>query len=167
MDYKIITGSASQKLYELENNSIQVAITSPPYFKLRNYSNGNPSEIGNESTVDEYIKNLVNVFNVLKIKLKEDGVFFLNLGDTYINSSLQGVPWRVALALVNEGWILRSDIIWHKPNAMPSSVKNRPTTDHEYIFMFTKNKKYKYYQDEIREPHITFTETSKMKKSEK
>lgn len=163
MNYKIITGSASQKLYELENNSIQVAITSPPYFKLRNYSNGNPSEIGNESTVDEYIKNLVNVFNVLKIKLKEDGVFFLNLGDTYINSSLQGVPWRVALALVNEGWILRSDIIWHKPNAMPSSVKNRPTTDHEYIFMFTKNKKYKYYQDEIREPHITFTETSKMK----
>jgi site-specific DNA-methyltransferase (adenine-specific) len=73
------------------------------------------------------------------------------------------MPWRVALALQDDGWILRSDIIWHKPNAMPSSVKSRPTTDHEYVFLFSKSKKYHYDADAIREPHVTFTERSQMK----
>lgn len=162
MSFKILTGSASEKLHELDDNSIQTAITSPPYFKLRKYSNLS-NEIGQESTIDEYIANLISVFKVLKKKLRDDGILFLNLGDTYIKSQLSGIPWRVAFALMSDGWILRSDIIWHKPNAMPSSVKNRPTTDHEYIFMFTKDKQYKYYQDQIREPHITFSEKSKMK----
>ncbi|HAY78332.1 MAG TPA: site-specific DNA-methyltransferase, partial [Planctomycetaceae bacterium] len=76
---------------------------------------------------------------------------------------LLGTPWRVALALKDDGWILRSDIIWHKPNAMPSSVKTRPTTDHEYVFFFTKAKDYFYDGDAIREPHVTFTEKSRMK----
>lgn len=73
------------------------------------------------------------------------------------------MPWRVALALKEDGWILRSDIIWYKPNAMPSSVKNRPTTDHEYIFLFAKSSKYFYDIDAIREPHKTFTPESRMK----
>ena len=73
------------------------------------------------------------------------------------------MPWRAALALKDEGWLLRSDIIWHKPNAMPSSVKNRPTTDHEYIFLFAKSKQYYYDIDAIREPHVTFSEKSRMK----
>ncbi|MFT5522662.1 MAG: DNA modification methylase [Pirellulaceae bacterium] len=73
------------------------------------------------------------------------------------------MPWRVALALQDDGWILRSDIIWHKPNAMPSAVKTRPTTDHEYIFFFAKSKDYYYDADAIREPHVTFSEKSKMK----
>ena len=102
-------------------------------------------------------------FNKLKPVLKEDGLLWLNLGDTYINKELQGIPWRVALALMNNGWILRSDVIWQKPNAMPSSVTSRPTNDHEYVFMFSKAKDYYYNADAIREPHITFTNKSKMR----
>jgi site-specific DNA-methyltransferase (adenine-specific) len=73
------------------------------------------------------------------------------------------MPWRVALALKDDGWVLRSDIIWHKPNAMPSSVKNRPTTDHEYVFLFAKSGDYYYDIDSIREPHVTFTPKSRMR----
>ena len=87
----------------------------------------------------------------------------MNLGDTYRNKELLGIPWRVAFALKDNGWILRSDIIWKKLNAMPSSVKDRPTTDHEYIFLFSKTLDYYYNADSIREPHVTFTEKSKMK----
>lgn len=163
VQFKILHGDALERVEEIGNKSIQSIITSPPYFKLRNYSKGNTKEIGRESSIENYISNLVLVFRKLKDKLKDDGILFLNLGDTYIKGSLSGIPWRVALALVEDGWILRSDIIWHKPNAMPSSVKTRPTTDHEYVFMFTKNKDYTYYQDAIREPHITFSEQSKMK----
>ena len=72
------------------------------------------------------------------------------------------MPWRTALAS-NDGWILRTDVIWHKPNAMPSSVTSRPTIDHEYVFMFSKNKDYYYDADAIREPHVTFSENSKMR----
>ena len=163
MSYKILTGNAAEQLIYIENETIQSTITSPPYFNLRNYSNGHNKEIGREKDISIYIDNLVKIFEILKNKTREDGLLFLNLGDTYVNGCLSGVPWRVALALIDIGWILRSDIIWHKPNAMPSSVKNRPTTDHEYIFMFSKNKKYQYFQDAIREPHITFSENSKMK----
>ncbi|RMG06352.1 MAG: hypothetical protein D6735_04110 [Acidobacteria bacterium] len=73
------------------------------------------------------------------------------------------MPWRVALGLQDAGWILRSEIIWHKPNAMPASVKNRPTTSHEHVFLFAKSKDYFYNADAIREPHVTFTEASKMR----
>ncbi|OOS04632.1 site-specific DNA-methyltransferase (adenine-specific) [Moraxella cuniculi DSM 21768] len=162
-EYSVIVGDILSNVDKINENSIQVIVTSPPYFKLRKYTNNEKCEIGQEQNIECYIERLVLVFNKLRDKLRDDGVLFLNLGDTYINNSLMGIPWRVALALINDGWILRSDIIWHKPNAMPSSVKNRPTTDHEYVFMFVKNKNYSYYQDEIREPHITFSENSKMK----
>lgn len=162
-EYSVIVGDILSNVDKINENSIQVIVTSPPYFKLRKYTNNEKYEIGQEQNIECYIERLVLVFNKLRDKLRDDGVLFLNLGDTYINNSLMGVPWRVALALINDGWILRSDIIWHKPNAMPSSVKNRPTTDHEYVFMFVKNKNYSYYQDEIREPHITFSENSKMR----
>ena len=95
-----------------------------------------------------------------KPKLKNSGVLW---GDTYRNKELLGVPWRVAFALKDSGWILRSDVIWKKPNAMPSSVKDRPATDHEYIFLFSKSRNYYYDADAIREPHVTFTEKSKMR----
>src|SRR5699024_11198051 len=112
---------------------------------------------------EKYILHLRKIFNLIKPKLKDDGLLWLNLGDTYRDKRQLGVPWRVALALQDEGWILRSDVIWHKPNAMPSSVKDRPTTDHEYVFMFAKSEKYFYNADAIREEHVTFTEKSKMK----
>jgi len=163
---KILQGNVRQRLKDIEDNSIQLIVTSPPYYKLRKYSKTEQTaaeEIGREVSVDQYVKDLTEIFECLKPKLKENGLFWLNLGDTFINKEQQGVPWRVALSLMNSGWILRSDVIWHKPNAMPSSVTSRPTVDHEYFFMFSKSKSYYYDADSIREPNITFTDKSKMK----
>lgn len=164
---RIIHGDVIKNSRDLEKESIQTIITSPPYFGLRKYGKSlseKESEIGREKEVDSYINHLVQVFEHLKPALKKDGIVWVNLGDSYVKGNLQGVPWRFAIAMQNKGWILRSDIIWHKPNAMPSSVKNRPTTDHEYIFMFTLSEKnYFYDADAIREEHVTFTEKSKMK----
>lgn len=164
--YEVLEGDIKKVSKKLKKNSVQVIITSPPYFKLRHYSKDKylaAEEIGREKSVDDYVSDLVAIFHSLKDVLKDDGLLWLNLGDTYINKELQGIPWRVALALMQDGWILRSDVIWQKPNAMPSSVTSRPTTDHEYVFMFSKAKDYYYYADAIREPHITFTSKSKMK----
>jgi site-specific DNA-methyltransferase (adenine-specific) len=85
------------------------------------------------------------------------------IGDKYDNGELLGMPWRVALAMKDDGWRLRGDCIWHKPNAMPSSTKTRPTVDHEYIFFFTAGQDYYYDADAIREPHVTFGKNSKMR----
>ncbi len=161
---KVLLGDVREVTKLLPDNHFQAIITSPPYYNLRDYSEGKlENEIGKELSHVEYVSNLVEVFTTLKSKLKNDGLLWLNLGDTYKNKMLLGMPWRVALALQDSGWILRSDIIWHKPNAMPSSIKDRPTTDHEYIFMFSKNNEYFYDSDAIREPHKTFSEDSKMK----
>ncbi|MGP1415604.1 MAG: DNA-methyltransferase [Treponema sp.] len=160
----VLLGDVLKKSLELTDSSFQAIITSPPYFGHRNYSEGQEvAEIGRENNYKEYITKLVDIFSVLRKKLRKDGVFWLNLGDTYRNKEQLGIPWRVALALQDDGWILRSDIIWHKPNAMPSSVKDRPTVDHEYVFMFSKSKEYFYNADAIREPHVTFSEKSKMR----
>lgn len=163
MNFNVLQGDAIDCLSTLNSKSIQTTVTSPPYFGLRNYSNDSQNEIGRELSVASYVARLVEVFSLLREKTTDDGTLFLNLGDSYINGELSGVPWRVALALADSGWILRSDIIWRKPNAMPSSVRNRPTTDHEYVFMFAKSKKYYYNQDAIREPHVTFSAASKMR----
>jgi len=157
----ILHGDARKVLSQLPEESINCIITSPPYYMQRDY--GTPEQIGNESSPEEYIKNLQDVFQECYRVLAHDGTLWLNLGDKYQGNSLLGMPWRVALSLKEQEWILRSDIIWHKPNAMPSSIKNRPTTDHEYIFLFAKNKEYHYDIDAIREPHVTFSAESKMK----
>lgn len=165
MKNKIILGDVRKVHGQIPDGSFQCIVTSPPYFGHRKYSGDDFSidEVGREENLEDYISNLVKCFGVLKNKLRDDGLLWLNLGDTYRNKSLLGVPWRVAFALQNDGWVLRSDIIWHKPNAMPSSVKDRPTTDHEYIFLFSKTTDYFYNADAIREPHVTFSEKSKMK----
>lgn len=163
---QVLLGDVRLVANELPIDCFQAIITSPPYYNLRDYSNGtneNSAEIGKEEAAEDYVKNLVGVFRQLKRTLTHDGLVWLNLGDTYRNKSLLGMPWRVALALQDDGWILRSDIIWHKPNAMPSSIKDRPTTDHEYVFLFAKNSDYYYDADAIREPHKTFSEESKMR----
>jgi DNA modification methylase len=157
----IICDSAEHGLRRLPDKSIGTIVTSPPYYLQRDYSH--PEQIGNEKTLTEYIENLMKVFRECLRVLSDDGTLWLNLGDKYEDNQLLGVPWRVALALQENGWLLRSDIIWHKPNAMPSSVKNRPTTDHEYIFMLAKCKDYFYNADAVREPHVTFTEKSRMR----
>ena len=162
---KVLLGDIREISSSIPNQMVQSIITSPPYFGHRKYSGEDAcqNEIGREKNLEEYISNLVLCFEIIKLKLKDTGLLWLNLGDTYRKKQLLGVPWRVAIALQDNGWILRSDIIWKKPNAMPSSVKDRPTTDHEYIFLFSKTAEYYYDADAIREPHITFTEKSKMK----
>jgi site-specific DNA-methyltransferase (adenine-specific) len=103
------------------------------------------------------------VFSQVREVVRGDGTLWLNLGDTYRDGRLLGVPWRVAFALQDAGWILRADVVWHKPNAMPSSVTTRPTMDHEYLFLFSKSRKYYYDADAIREPHVTFSPNSRMR----
>ena len=161
--YHVERGNAKEVLAKLPERTIQTTVTSPPYFGHRDYTKGTNEEIGREKQLSEYIQNLVDVFSELYIRTRDDGTLWLNIGDTYRNNVLLGVPWRVAFALGDVGWKLRSDVIWHKPNAMPSSVKTRPTVDHEYIFMFAKTNDYLYDADSIREPHVTFSENSKMK----
>jgi site-specific DNA-methyltransferase (adenine-specific) len=156
----IICGDAESTLYEMPHESVNVIVTSPPYYQQRDYGAG--LQIGNEASPESYVQRLTHVFRECFRVLVQDGTLWLNLGDKYKDGRLLGMPWRVAFALEGIGWILRSDIIWHKTNAMPASVKNRPTTDHEYIFMFSKSPDYFYNADAIREPHVTFSDKSRM-----
>ena len=158
---KIHCGDATKILAKVPENLVDTIVTSPPYFQQRNYDS--QKQVGRESTPQEYVDRLVEVFAAARSCLKPTGSLWLVLGDKYQKGRLLGMPWRVALALQDDGWILRSDIIWHKPNAMPSSVKSRPTTDHEYVFFLTASADYYYDQDSIREPHVTFSEKSRMK----
>jgi DNA modification methylase len=158
---QIINCDSRVALKLLAPDSVDCIVTSPPYFNQRDYNH--ESQVGGEQDIDSYISTLVDVFSDAYRVLKTTGTFWLNLGDKYVDGQLGGIPWRVALALKDSGWIMRSDIIWHKPNAMPSSVMNRPTTDHEYMFMFVKSKNYYYDADAIREPHVTFSDESQMR----
>lgn len=160
----ILLGDVREIGPALPNGSYQAIITSPPYFGHRKYSGKESmAEIGREESPEAYVDNLREVFALLRPKLKRNGLLWLNLGDAYKGKALLGLPWRVAFALQDDGWILRSDIIWRKTNAMPSSVRDRPTTEHEYIFMFSASADYYYDADAIREPHVTFSDKSKMR----
>lgn len=158
----ILVGHSLKNLSNIPSESVDCVVTSPPYYGQRDYNV--VGQIGNEKTPEEYIDNLTKIFSECKRVLKDSGTLWLNLGDKYSNGNLLGMPWRVAIALQADGWVLRNDIIWQKPNAMPHSAKNRLTPDHEYIFFFTKKSKgYFYDQDAIREQHVTFSKESKMK----
>lgn len=126
----------------LDDDSVAVAITSPPYWKQRNYKF--KGQIGQEKTPEEYIGRLVKIFRKLRQKLKEDGVFFLNVGDKYLSqygkSNLLQIPYRLAYHMVNDGWYLEDIIIWYKPNHMPSSVKDRFANTYEPILVLAKSK---------------------------
>lgn len=158
---QILTGDARTRLAELPPDFADVVVTSPPYYRQRDYTVA--GQLGQEPSPDAYVQQLVLVFREARRVLKSAGSLWLVLGDKYEQGQLLGMPWRVALALQTDGWLLRSDVIWHKPNAMPSATKTRPTTDHEYVFFFTKSPDYFYDADAIREPHVTFTERSRMR----
>jgi DNA modification methylase len=163
---RIIVGDSWVLAKSLPSESLQSIVTSPPYFGHREYSNGSdlqPYELGREKCPDVYVQKLVVLFEELRRALHNSGTLWLNLGDTYRNEQLLGLPWRVALSLQASGWILRSEVIWNKPNAMPSPIKTRPTTAHEHIFLFAKSHDYFYNADAIREPHVTFSAHSKMR----
>ena len=161
---KIITGNAIEVLKELPDCSVDCCITSPPYLGLRDY--GVNGQIGLENSVQDYINRLTDIFKEVRRVLKNDGTLWLNIGDSYVSSNseysnckrkdLIGVPWLLAFALRNDGWYLRQDIIWEKPNAMPESVKDRCTKSHEYIFLFSKQSKYYFDYEAIKEPAVGF-----------
>ncbi len=159
---EILCGDAATVLPTLPADSVDCIVTSPPYFQQRDYR-GAAEQVGQEASPAAYVERLTGVFSEARRVLRSTGSLWLVLGDKYQDGCQLGIPWRVALALIDDGWILRSDCIWHKPNAMPSSVKNRPTCDHEYIFFFSRSKNYFYNADAIREPHVTFSEKSQMK----
>lgn len=179
----LIQGDCLQKLKELPEKTFQTCVTSPPYWGLRDY--GMRDQIGLEQTPEQYVENMVQVFREVKRTLKDDGTLWLNMGDSYIGGGrgghsdsitgrgkdsskihfkpevllkpkdLVGIPWRIAFALQTDGWFLRQDIIWHKPNPMPESVRDRCTKAHEYIFLLSKCPKYYFDTDAIREPFKT------------
>lgn len=167
----IYEGDALTALRRLPSDSVQCAVTSPPYWGLRDYNN--PDQIGLEETMPQFINRLCTVFAEMRRVLRPDGVFWLNIGDGYTSGNrgwrapdkknparamdvrpgtpdglkskdLLGIPWRLAFALQDDGWYLRADVVWNKPNAMPESVKDRPTRAHEYMFMLTKDERYYY-----------------------
>lgn len=171
-------GDCRDILPTLPEKSVDCCVTSPPYWGLRDY--GVDGQIGQEPTPEEFIEDIVEVFRGVWRVLKDEGTLWLNLGDSYCGTgdkgdprykgrngqkkalnrkieglkskNLIGIPWRVALALQQEGWYLRSDIIWSKPNPMPESVKDRPTNAHEHIFLLSKQPKYFYDYEAIKEP---------------
>jgi DNA modification methylase len=140
-------GDCREVLRSLPDKSINCCVTSPPYWGLRDYG----TSLGMEPTPAEYVAEMVGLFSEVRRVLAEDGTLWLNLGDSYETKQLIGIPWRVAFALQADGWLLRSDIIWHKPNPMPESVTDRPTKAHEYVFLLAKNERYYYDAEAIRE----------------
>ncbi len=154
-------GDAAEIADRLPAECVDTIVTSPPYWKQRDYRGAD--QLGQEADPAAYVRRLVQILGRCRPVLRSTGNLWLVLGDKYHEGQQMGMPWRVALALVEDGWLLRSDIIWHKPNAMPSSVRTRPTTDHEYVFLFAKQRQYYYDADAIREPHVTFSAASKMK----
>lgn len=155
------TGDAEKVVRQLPDQSIDTIVTSPPYFQQRDYDS--PLQIGQEKDAQDYVDRLKRLFTELRRACKTTSTAWVVIGDKYVGGELLGMPWRVCLAIKETGWRLRSDCIWQKPNAMPSPAKTRPTTDHEYIFFFSHSKNYFYDADAIREPHVTFSENSKMK----
>lgn len=175
----IINGNSLEVLKSLPDNSIDCCVTSPPYYALRDY--GCDGQIGLEETPEKYIESLCDVFSEVRRVLTPQGTLWLNIGDSYNGNKvgntevvknkkvsesndfrkklwggakpkdLIGIPWMLAFALRSQGWYLRQDIIWHKPNPMPESVTDRCTKSHEYIFLLSKSQKYYFDYEAIQE----------------
>jgi DNA modification methylase len=153
-------GDCREVLATIPEGSVHCCVTSPPYWGLRDY--GVDGQLGLERSPDEYVARLVDVFRDVRRVLRPDGSLWLNLGDCYATGrgrtsglkpkDLAGVPWRAAFALQRDGWFLRSEVVWEKPNAMPEPVRDRPTRSHEYLFLLTSSARYYYDADAIREP---------------
>ena len=158
---EIIVGDAAEQLRQLPSESVDMVLTSPPYFLLRNYQV--PGQLGLEPHVDEWVAHLRAVMRQLHRVLLPTGSLWLNLGDTYATHPRQGAPRkslllapeRLALALAADGWTLRNKIVWAKSNPMPSSVRDRLTCTWEALYLFTKEPRYCFDLDAIRTPHTT------------
>lgn len=189
MSVRILTGDCREVLRELPDESVHCVVTSPPYFGQRSYLPDShadkPHEIGAEASPEIYVTSLVAVFRECRRVLRDDGVLWLNLGDTYAVSGrggnpasgpyqkqatnagsivqgidltgaslkpkdLIGIPWMTAFALRSDGWYLRGDHVWGKPNGMPESVGDRPVRGHEIVFLLSKSRHYWYDQGAVR-----------------
>ncbi len=167
---QVVMTDAMTGVRGLNDESVQCCVTSPPYFRQRDY--GVAGQWGQEASPGEYVSNLVELFRELRRVLRNNGTIWMVIGDSYASTArggqagrrrygqsygappglhegikrkdLFGIPWTVALALRNDGWYLRQDIIWYKKNPMPESVRDRCTRSHEYIFMFSKSENYYY-----------------------
>lgn len=175
---QIIHGDVRQKLSLLPYDTFHCCVTSPPYWGMRDY--GYEGQIGAETEINDYIAHLVKVFREVRRVLRPEGTLWLNIGNTYTSGGrtwrqsdaknmgramsyrpdtptglkpkdLIGVAWMLAMALQLDGWYLRSEIIWYKPNCQPESVKDRVTVSHEYIFMLSKSENYYFDQESIKE----------------
>jgi DNA modification methylase len=186
---KVLVGDCIARMKDLPEKSIQLCVTSPPYFGLRDY--GHEGQIGLEETPEQFIAKLVAVFREVRRVLADDGTLWVNIGDSYARTGgtdrkvsasakvgstrntlkqmsdrttkapdglkekdLIGIPWMLAFALRADGWYLRQDIIWHKPNPMPESVTDRCTKAHEYIFLMSKSPRYYYDAEAVKEPAV-------------
>lgn len=139
---RIETGDCTALLRQMPPGCIDMAVTSPPYFNLRDY--GVTGQIGSEETAERYIDRLLEVFDEVHRVLKDGGSCWVNIDDVYCSNSLMCIPDKFKIGMVERGRICRNEIIWHKPNAMPSSAKTRFNNDYEKMFFFTKNKKYDF-----------------------
>lgn len=163
--YSLFAGDATKALRKLPDASINTCLTSPPYWSVRDYEAD--EQIGLEDSVDDYVKRIVAVFREVRRTLTEDGTAWLNIGDCYINGAkaagppwqrnkqLALVPFRVAIALEDDGWLVRNTAVWHKPNAMPSSTSDRLTNTWEPVFLLAKSERYYFNLDAVRVPHKT------------
>ena len=167
----LIMGRADEALRLLPSRSVQTVVTSPPYWSLRDYEV--ERQTGCDEDLADYVKSIVVAFDRLRRVLTDDGTVWLNIGDSYTSGNrkyrapdrknraramstrpptpsglkpkdLIGVPWRLAFALQDAGWWLRSEVIWYKPNAHPESVRDRPTKAHETVFLLSKSERYYY-----------------------
>lgn len=190
MSVTILVGDCREKLRELADGSVNMCVTSPPYFGLRDYQVD--GQMGLEPTPDDFVAGMVEVFREVRRALRDDGTLWLNLGDSYAGSwgargrgegtnaprsdleakhgtdaparngypgikpkDLLGIPWAVAFALRADGWYLRRDIIWNKPNGMPENVNDRPTAAHEYVFLLSKSRRYFYDGEAVKEDAVS------------
>lgn len=149
--HQILIGDCIESMRSLPDKSVQCCVTSPPYYGLRDYGVG--GQIGLEETPAEFISKLVAVFEEVRRVLRDDGTAWVNMGDSYSrDKQLMMMPARLAIAMQDDGWYLRQDIIWNKPNPMPESVRDRCTKSHEYIFLLSKSRAYYFDQQAITEP---------------
>ena len=175
--FTLYVGDARAVLAEMPAGSANCIVTSPPYWGKRDY--GMAGQYGHENSPTAYVATMREVFREARRVLADDGTCWLNLGDSYSASgggatgmhaylgehltthraaglhtkNLLGLPWQVAFALQDDGWIVRNTIVWHKPNAMPESVRDRLSCRHELVFLLAKSPGYWFDLDPIRVPH--------------
>lgn len=167
---RILIGDARETLRKLPEGFVDCIVTSPPYFRLRNYQHAD--QLGLEAQVDQWVDELQQVLRELRRVLVPSGSVWLNLGDSYstgtdgapVKSLLLG-PERLALALSSEGWIVRNKIIWAKRNPMPNPVRDRLSCTWEVIYLLVQKRSYFFDLDAIRIPHTTTRSSAKTSSS--